>query len=218
MLPKVLKELIIKYLFLTKPIDLVKDSKLVNDNFWLKYIDYHFGLKQCKPKLTVKETAEYANDMLNILMQKQLYFTTKSFNYIILNLLPGQIGQIVTHFAGQSLASYVFVCKYFDLPISSDFQFDLPVLPRMNDVDLPLGIHQIMSKEAQTILKILLQSIEIPTEYVTASGIKILPYNADKHDLIADKFMADENAYAVHLQLLQRINIVSDTILVKYVT
>lgn len=214
MLPKVLKELIISYLYLPKPISIIKDNKLVNfDNFWFLYIDYHFCLKQKVEKLTIKETAEYASDMLDLLCKKELYFTTLSFSYIIHTLSPDQIAKILNDFPGQSLCSYVMVRLLLNLHIPDAFQFTPPTLPQM-DNNLPINLHILFDINSKIIYKTLLQLIEVPTEYVTPNGIKTLPFDADKHDWLAYTFMIKATHFG-HLQLLERAGRISEMVLLN---
>lgn len=167
-----LKSLILKYLHINTKFNLLP-YKWLDDSFYLAYLKHNYNIDQPRPGLTIIQTVKLANSFVNSLYTKRLYITVKSLRYIILHTNSSNVNFIIDN---DGTINFVSIVRYSvtDSDIPNEFKLELPDLTAINNLVDPFV-------QLETMYKLLSTLIKIPTEYVTARGIRVINFDIDRH-------------------------------------
>lgn len=163
MLPTELKDLVIKFLYLVNNYNNIKNNKLINNNFKLQYLTYHYGLNLNNSKVDIASVIEKAESLKQKFISKNIYPTVASFTTLLFDIDSKIVNILLDRIESNQLFSvnHNYMASGLNTKVSK-----LKLNPNSN------------------LLQDYILALSQPTSYLVTHGLKTVNFNIDNITII----------------------------------
>lgn len=161
-----------------------------NEEFWKRYIQKNFLINPTKIKMPPQQVAEYASEFLMELFNKKIYPSQRVLPLLfevlleeedVVDVLRSELDAIIENIETESNLNIIDVLSARHMNV---FKIDNFILNQDHFTREWINMKEWLKENNQTpdkkILKFILETIEVPTTYLTPKGFKRIKFDVDR--------------------------------------